>query len=142
MDLVVHHVLQSLVEDRAHEDAGGQLLPGSAAIQDLVAAWFETHVEQHLAETRNRYVSEWTPVPQSTNLAAGPAHEGLHQVRNSHSGGDAVRIDNNVGYNPARCLRHVLRLKDHTHGSLLAVAAAEFVADRGRALAANADLDE
>lgn len=127
MDLIVNHVLQTLVVGGAKENLRVQLAASEAIVEDLVATEMVVVV---LQEVRNllhvnsivegRGISYLTLVGRDlqgkghmTVLTGGSTHthlalKALDQVTNCHTRWNSVRIDDDIRGNPLACKRHVL----------------------------------
>ena len=141
MELVVHHVLQALIEHRTHEYIRRHLFARVATVQHLVAVRLQAALLEFGGDTRRRHILvERRGVTQESELAAQAAQNRLHELGDGHAARNTVRINDNVGNKTTRGLGHVLGLQNKSARALLAMTAGELIADDGCPLLTNTDL--
>mmetsp|Transcript_6455 Transcript_6455/g.19394 ORF Transcript_6455/g.19394 Transcript_6455/m.19394 type:complete len:390 (-) Transcript_6455:2323-3492(-) len=142
VNLVVHHMLESLVVRRVHEDHGVELAARVAVVHALVASALVAHLLERLGHVVHRHVGERRGVAL---LAVDSRHLGqqrLDQMPNRHAARDGVRVDDDIRRHTLNREGHVLLSIRHADGALLPVARRELVADLWDADGADARLDE
>mmetsp|Transcript_40875 Transcript_40875/g.128065 ORF Transcript_40875/g.128065 Transcript_40875/m.128065 type:complete len:675 (-) Transcript_40875:1998-4022(-) len=145
--LVHYHVLELLVEHRAHEDVAADLLPRRAAREDVLAVVAEAVPHELLrGELHAVRVAKVLPEGGAVRLAAaqhaGLAGEQLDHLSHGHSARETVRVHDEVRADAVVVEGHVLLRHDDAADALLAVAAGELVADLGAAALPQIYLDE
>ena len=141
--LIRRAVAEALVEHRPDEDIRIHLPAREAVVQDLIAIRLHAEaVAQKRGEAIHRTRAERRAVAQGTHLAPHLAEESLHQLRNRHTAGNTVGIDDNIRNNARSRLGHVLGIQNHPACTLLPVARGELVADLGNPVLAHTDLGE
>ena len=96
IDLVSNHMLQSLIVGGTQEDENVQLLTSEPTVHGFVSMALIPQVMQLLRDELNCLALERRSISLITIETGHLAEHALHQVTNSHTGGNSVRIDNHV----------------------------------------------
>lgn len=109
VDLVVHHVLQSLVVSGPQEDLGVDLPAGVAVIHDLVASQLVAVLLEQGRDFLYIYrIVERGGVADFALVGRHLALDALDQVTNRHTRRDSVGVDYDVGGYSFAAEDHVL----------------------------------
>ena len=143
MNLIVHHMLQALIEDGSHKDTRCHLLARRTTIQDFVGMGLQLEiVTQHRRQSIYAHIRKRTAISHCADFRAQSSHERLHQVGNRHAARNTMRVDNDVWNDTRRRLRHILRFQDHSHCTLLSVTGTKLISNRRHTLRPHANLDK
>lgn len=142
MDLVVHEVLQALVEGGAHEDARLHASPGVAVVEDLVASLLVALVVQLVGDVLHRHVAERRAVALARLQRRDLAQQALDELSDGHTRGNGVRVHDDVRHDAVLREGHVFLPVRHSDRSLLPVPRAQLVADLRDAHRAHLHLHE
>ena len=85
MDLVVHEVLQALVEGGAHEDARLHASSGVSVVEDLVASLLVALVVQLVGDVLHRHVAERRAVALARLQRRDLAQQTLDELSDGHT---------------------------------------------------------
>ena len=130
VDLIVHHMFQSLVVSGSQEDLSVQFPPRVSAVHHLVTSGLVTVVIQQFGNLLNiDSVIEGSGISNLSLVGSNFALETLNQVTDGHTGGDGVRVDDDVGGDPLAAEDHVLLSVLDAAGSFLSVPGGELVTD-------------
>ena len=122
MHLVRRAVPQALIIARTNEDRCLHHAPRVSVIHNLISMRLHAIVvSQNLGEIFDGCLSKRRAIAERTRHASDFAEKRLHKLCNGHPRGDAMRIYDNVRHNACRRLRHVFRVQDHAHCTLLTV---------------------
>mmetsp|Transcript_59656 Transcript_59656/g.129706 ORF Transcript_59656/g.129706 Transcript_59656/m.129706 type:complete len:456 (-) Transcript_59656:728-2095(-) len=142
VDLVVDHMLESLVVRRAEENGCDHPATCLAVVHDLRASLLVSASVQLLGNVLDRHLDEGRGVGLLTDDRPDLSHNTFDNVTNGHARGYGVWVHDNVGSDSLTCERHVLLLVCDSTSSFLSVTRGEFVADLGDANRAHSNLDE
>ena len=143
MDLVIHHVFQSLIVRGSQEDLSVQFPPRVSAVHHLVTSGLVTVVIQQFGNLLNiDSVIEGSGISNLSLVGSNFALETLNQVTDGHTGGDGVGVDDDVGGDALAREQHVLLSVLDTARTLLSVSTGELVSDLGCLDGAHLDLDQ
>ena len=79
MDLIVHHMFETLVEDRTHKDGGRHLLAGRTAIHHLIRVRLQSQsISQCPRQSVHAHIRERRTVAHHAPLRTDASHERLH----------------------------------------------------------------
>mmetsp|Transcript_38401 Transcript_38401/g.115055 ORF Transcript_38401/g.115055 Transcript_38401/m.115055 type:complete len:461 (-) Transcript_38401:2045-3427(-) len=140
--LVVDEMLETLVERRTDEDSGVERTAGVSLIHGLVAVTLISHGMETHTDILDGHVREGGGVALAPLEYDDLAEETFDQLSDGHSGGDGVRIHDDVGDDPLGREGHVFLSVGHTDRSLLSVPRCKFVPDLGDANVPNPNLGE
>ena len=92
MDLVIHHVLETLIETGTHEDTRGQLFSSVAAIQNFIRMRLQaTLILEDIGDPLCRHgLVERRGISEKAELASQTTEQRFHELRNRHSTRNAV----------------------------------------------------
>ena len=127
--LVVHHVLQALVECGTDEHARLNLLSRQPVVHQLVAVALVPQLHQLSPNGFNVQFAERRAVSEQAQLHQNHAQQRLFQLTDRHARRNGVRVDDDVGTQPLRRERHVAFRDDVAQRALLPVPRAELVPD-------------
>ena len=142
MDLVVHEVLQALVEGGAHEDARLHASSGVSVVEDLVASLLVALVVQLVGDVLHRHVAERRAVALARLQRRDLAEQTLDELSDGHTRGNGVRVHDDIRNDAVLREGHVFLPVRHSDRSLLSVSRAQFVADLRDAYRAHLHLHE
>ena len=129
MDLVVHEVLQALVEGGAHEDARLHASSGVSVVEDLVASLLVALVVQLVGDVLHRHVAERRAVALARLQRRDLAEQTLDELSDGHTRRNGVRVHDDVGDDAVLGEGHVFLPIRHSDRSLLPVSRAQLVSD-------------
>ena len=129
MDLVIHQVLQSLVERRAHEHATLHSPSRVPVVHHLVPSLLIALMVQLRRYVLHRHVAERRAVALARLDGRHLAQQTLDQLPDGHTRRDGVRVHDDVRHDALARERHVLLTVRHTDRTLLTVARRQLVAD-------------
>lgn len=142
VDLVVDHVLETLVVRRAEVDLRLELAAGVAVVHDLEATRLVALLAENLRDGLDGEVGEWCRVTLVSDDSSDLGKQTLDQVTDGHTGGDGVGVDDDVGCDTLSGERHILLTVGDTNRTLLTVARRELVSNLGNTSRPYANLDE
>mmetsp|Transcript_27537 Transcript_27537/g.79232 ORF Transcript_27537/g.79232 Transcript_27537/m.79232 type:complete len:209 (+) Transcript_27537:609-1235(+) len=129
VDLVVDHMLEPLVVGGPDEDARIQPTAGVAVEQHLHPVLLVAECVEVGRDLLHRQFGEWRSVTLHAAHTAHLAQQTLNQMTDGHSGGDGVRVHDDVRTDAVAREGHVLLVEGDADGALLPVARRKFVAD-------------
>eukprot|EP00568_Trieres_chinensis_P019218 CAMPEP_0183327902 /NCGR_PEP_ID=MMETSP0160_2-20130417/84003_1 /TAXON_ID=2839 ORGANISM="Odontella Sinensis, Strain Grunow 1884" /NCGR_SAMPLE_ID=MMETSP0160_2 /ASSEMBLY_ACC=CAM_ASM_000250 /LENGTH=611 /DNA_ID=CAMNT_0025496047 /DNA_START=360 /DNA_END=2190 /DNA_ORIENTATION=+ len=127
--LVIHQVLESLVECRANEDSGVQGTSCVSLVHGLIPMALVSHGVKAHTDVLDCDICERGGIPLAALEDNNLAQEALDELGDGHTGGDGVGVDDDVWNNALGGERHVLLAVSHSNGTLLPMPRGEFVAD-------------
>lgn len=143
VDLIVHHMFQSLVVSGSQEDLSVQFPSRVSAVHHLVTSGLVTVVIQQFGNLLDiDSVIEGSGISNLSLVGSNFALETLNQVTDGHTGGDGVGVDDDVGGDALAGEQHVLLSVLDTTRTLLSVSTGELVTDLRNSDGANSDLGE
>ena len=96
MDLIGHHVLQPLVENGSAEDVAIEILSCCSRDEGVLASVRKTIIGEYLAEIFSLVSRKGSTRMESSFEAPCLAADKFEQLSNSHAGGIAMRIHDEV----------------------------------------------
>jgi hypothetical protein len=130
MNLILDHVLQSLVVSWTKEDHNFHFLACKAIVHNFIAPQL---IAKTMKLIRNPFNSITIAAFASRNSLEGccitfsPSQrryfrmQTFNQMTNSHTRGDSMRIDNKIRNNPFLCKRHIFLSVSHSNSTFLAM---------------------
>lgn len=129
VDLVVHHVAQTLVVCRPKEDLGAQLPPRVPVVHDLETARLVPMLPQEVRDAVDRDLGEGCGIALHALEGGHLGKQALDQMGDGHTRRNGVRVDDDVGCDALGGERHVLLAVGHSNSSFLTVTGSKFIAD-------------
>lgn len=141
VDLVVHHVLETLVVGRAEKDLSAELATSVAVVEHFVASQVIAVLLQEVRDLLDvDGVVERSGVADFALVGRHFALKAFDQVTNCHTRRNGVRVDDDVGSQALASERHILLAVLNSARTLLTVTGGEFVANLRDADRADANL--
>eukprot|EP00042_Codosiga_hollandica_P059448 m.916303 g.916303 ORF g.916303 m.916303 type:complete len:306 (-) comp60162_c0_seq1:2712-3629(-) len=129
VDLVVHHVLESLVVRGSEVNLCIELAAGEAVVEHLVSVFVVVVPLQRGCDMLHADGGEGRCIADLASLAGHLADQTLQQVPNGHATGNGVWVHDDVWIDALTSKRHVLLPVRDAAGALLSVATGELVTD-------------
>jgi hypothetical protein len=143
VDLVVHHVLETLIVGGAQKDAGRHESASVAVKHGLVSSLLIARLVQLRRNVFHRVLRKGSCVSFSAILHRRHfAQQTLNQLSNGHARRNRVRIDDEIRRNRLHREGHVFLAIRDAHSSLLTVASSKLVSNLRSANSSNANLFE
>lgn len=130
VELIIHHVLEALLEGGADENWDRQALSTLSVLHHFVALTLLLHLVQVLSYLFHCHVAhEGRPVGLSGSQSGKLSRQTLDKMSDGHARGDGVRVDDDVGRDTLLSEGEVFTAVCHADSALLAVSGGELVAD-------------
>src|SRR5699024_411923 len=139
VDLIIYQMMELEVIHITDGYAVIKLLAGAAVIDNALAVFIDTGLDQHFLDVLQRCAVEHRGLDLPAALLGGKAEVYLEHLTDVHTGRNAQGVKHNV----KRCAvleeGHILLRQDAGNNTLVTVAARHLVADRDLALLCNID---
>jgi len=122
MDLIINHVLETLVVGGPDEDLSLELPTRVPIVHDFEAALLVSALLEEVGDGFDSDVGEGGGVSLLSSEGANFAQETLNHVANGHARRDGMGVDDDVRSDSLGSKRHVLLPVGNPNGSLLTVA--------------------
>lgn len=142
MDLVVDHVFETLVVCWTKVNLRLQLATGVAVVHDLESTGLVALFPKDLGDRIDSEVGEWRSVTLVSDDGGHLREQTLDQVTDGHTGGNGVRVDNEVRRDTFRGEGHILLTIGDTDRTLLTVTRSELVSNLRDTSRPHTNLDE
>ena len=141
MDLVVHHVPQTLVVGWPEEHLGFQLLAGVSVIHDLESSGLVSLLAEEIGYRIDRNIRKWRGISFKALERSNFREKTFDQVSNSHTRWDGVGVNDQIRNNTLSSERHILLSVSDTDRALLSVTRRKLVANLRDLGCSNPDFD-
>lgn len=118
VDLIIHHVPQTLVICRTQEDLGHQLPTRKSVVHNFEATRLIAALSKKFGDGVNRDISERRGISFEAAERSNFAELTLDQMGNSHTGRNGVRIDDKIGNKTFAGEWHVFHTVGDTNSTL------------------------
>mmetsp|Transcript_18796 Transcript_18796/g.29913 ORF Transcript_18796/g.29913 Transcript_18796/m.29913 type:complete len:267 (+) Transcript_18796:525-1325(+) len=130
MDLVIDHMLESLIKCRTKENRRMQYSASVSIVQSFVAVLLISDAVQIVHNLLDRQmILEWSGIAFIASNSTHFRQQTLNQMSDGHSRRNAVRIDNQVRIHAQLIEWHILRSVQHSTRPFLSMSRGKLVAN-------------
>ena len=129
VDLVSHHVLQSLIKSGPKEYKHFEFLACKAIVHDFVAVALVAKGVQEIRDIVDILATEGGGITFRAIERSYFTQQAFNQMPNGHSGGDSMRVHYHVWHYTFTSERKIFLPVSHTTRTLLAMSTGEFISN-------------
>ena len=142
MNLVAHHMLQTLIIGGVQEDHDFHLLSSKSVVHHFVTVALVPEIMELIGDIIDSLALERCRITFVTIQTSDLTQDSLDQMTNSHTRWNSVRVDNHVGNDSFTGERQIFLAISQATSSFLSVTTGKLVTDLRRLDSSHFDLDQ